>query len=159
MMHEEKVFIQGRPLPPMPKFSDEELLELYRRGLTDREISENLGVTQAAVNYRREKLELENNFRRNTFSDDELFKLYNRGFNDREISEALDVTQAAINYRRGRLGLRTNYIRERAFLTMYKKGLPAEEIATELDAPLHAVIHMMEKYEVVPEKAAAEVET
>jgi predicted transcriptional regulator len=159
MMHEEKVFIAGRPLPPMPMFSDEELLELHRRGLTDREISEELGVTQAAVNYRREKLGLKNNFKRDTFSDDKLLELYGRGLNDREISEALGVTQAAVNYRRGRLGLQSNYIRERGFLTVYKKGLPAEEIATELDAPLHAVIHMMEKYEVVPEKAAAEVET
>ncbi len=143
----------------MRKFSDEELLELHRRGLTDREIAEELGVTQAAVNYRREKLGLKNNYTRSTFSDDELLRLSNQGLNDHEISKALGVTQAAINYRRGRLGLKSNYIREKAFLDLYNKGLSSEEMAQKLDAPLPAVLHMMEKYEVVPEKAVAEAET
>ena len=142
----------------MQKISDEELLELHQKGLTDKQISKELGVTQAAVNYRREKLGLRNNYERSTFSDDELLTLYNQGLNDREISKALYVTQAAINYRRGRLGLESNYIREKAFLNLYKTGLPAEEIAQKLDAPLPAVLHMMGKYEIVSEKAVAEAE-
>ena len=40
----------------MNKFSDGELLELYRQGLTNKEIAVRLGVTQAAVDYRLEKL-------------------------------------------------------------------------------------------------------
>lgn len=143
----------------MPKFSDEELLELHRQGLTDRRIAERLRVTQAAVNYRRQKLGLENNYERDTFSDDELLRLYNQGLNDREISEALRVTQAAINYRRGKRGLKSNYIREGAFLDLYRKGLSAEQMAQRLDVPLPAVLHMMEKYEIVPERAVAEAET
>ena len=142
----------------MPKFSDEELLELHQQGLTDREIAQNLGVTQAAVNYRREKLGLENNYEPETFSNDELIKLHSQGYTDREISEALHVTQAAVNYRRGRLGLKSNYIREKAFLNLYKKGLIAEEMAEKLDVSLPAVLHMIEKYEIILEEAAIEAE-
>ncbi|MBU7016488.1 MAG: hypothetical protein HXS44_03190 [Theionarchaea archaeon] len=142
----------------MRKFSDEALLELYRKGLTDKQISEVLDVTQAAVNYRREKLGLTNNYERKTFTDDELVALYSQGFTDREISEELGVTQAAINYRRGRLALKSNYIHEKAFLNLYKKGLSAEEIAQELDVLLPAVLRMMETYEIVSGKAVAEVE-
>ncbi|KYK37618.1 MAG: hypothetical protein HXS46_18390 [Theionarchaea archaeon] len=142
----------------MQKISNDELLELHQQGLTDREIAERLRVTQAAVNYRRQKLGLKNNYERNTFSDNQLRKLYNQGLNDREISEALRVTQAAVNYRRGRLGLPSNYIREKSFLILYRKGLSAEEIAQKLDAPLHVVLHMIDKCAVVSEKVAAEAE-
>jgi predicted transcriptional regulator len=45
----------------MNKFSDEELLELYRQGLTNKEIAMRLGVTQPAVDYRLQKLEMVNN--------------------------------------------------------------------------------------------------
>ncbi len=142
----------------MQKISDEELLELHRQGLTDRKIAERLRVTQAAVNYRRQKLGLKNNYERKTFSDDELLALYNQGLNDREIGETLRVTQAAVNYRRGRLGLPSNYIREKSFLILYRKGLSTEEIAQKLDAPLHAVLHMIDKCAVVSEEVVAEAE-
>lgn len=142
----------------MQKFSDEELLELHQKKLTDRQIGEMLDVTQAAVNYRREKLGLKNNYERDTFTDDQLLELYDQGLNDREVSKALGVTQAAVNYRRKRLELPSNYIREKAFLTLYHKGLSAEEIASELKAPLPAAIHMIEKHELVSEKPTAEAE-
>ena len=143
----------------MPKFSDEELLELHQKGLTDRRIAERLRVTQAAVNYRREKLGLKNNYKRDTFSNDELLRLYTEGLNDQEISKALGVTQAAINYRRGKLGLKSNYIREKAFLGLYHQGFSAEEMAQRLDVQLPAVLHMIEKYEIVSEEAVAEAKT
>ncbi len=142
----------------MLKFSNEQLLELHQEGLTDRQIADTLGVTQAAVNYRRQKMGLKNNYMKKSFSDDELRNLYNQGSVDREIGEALGATQAAVNYRRQRLALKTNYIREKAFLDLFKKGLSAEEIAQKLDAPLPAVQRMMEKYELVLEKAVAEAE-
>ncbi len=142
----------------MQKFSDEELLELHQKKLTDRQIGEALDVTQAAVNYRREKLGLKNNYERNTFTDDQLLELYDQGLNDREISKALGVTQAAVNYRRKRLELPSNYIREKAFLSQYQKGLSAEEIASELKAPLRTVIHMMDKCELVSEESTAEAD-
>jgi predicted transcriptional regulator len=44
------------------KVSDEEVLELYRRGLTTRQIASRLGVTQPAVHYRLQSLQLMNNF-------------------------------------------------------------------------------------------------
>lgn len=43
------------------KFSDEELLELYHQGLTNKEIAEELGVSQTAVHYRVGRLGLTNN--------------------------------------------------------------------------------------------------
>ena len=158
IISEENVFILGGAKERMPKFSDEELLELHRQGLPDRWIAERFGVTQAAVNYRRQRLGLKNNYKPNTFSDDELLALHNQGWNDREISETLGVTQAAINYRRKRRELPSNYIREKPFFDLYNQGLSAEEMAQKLDAPLPAVLHMMKKYEITPEKAAAEIE-
>jgi predicted transcriptional regulator len=44
------------------KMSDEEVLQLYRQGLTNRQIADRLGVTQPAVQYRLQNLELMNNF-------------------------------------------------------------------------------------------------
>jgi predicted transcriptional regulator len=44
------------------KMSDDEVLELYRQGLTNRQIADRLGVTQPAVHYRLQNLELMNNF-------------------------------------------------------------------------------------------------
>jgi predicted transcriptional regulator len=140
----------------MRKFSDEELIELHQKGLTDREISEKLGVTQGAINYRREKLGLKNNYSRETFSNDDLLKLYHEGLNDREIGKALGVTQAAVNYRRGRLGLKSNYIPEKTFLDLYHNGLSAEDMAQKLDINLCVVLHMMEKIAVAQGEAAAE---
>lgn len=145
----------------MRKFSDEELLELHQAGLTDRQISERFHVTQGAVNYRREKLGLTNNFERDTFTDAELLDLHRQGLTDREIGEALGFTQAAINYRRARLGLESNYIREKVFLTLYHRGLSLEEIASALKVPLAAVMHAAEKYvkyELAPEKGQTEAE-
>ncbi|MGD2248725.1 MAG: helix-turn-helix domain-containing protein [Candidatus Methanofastidiosia archaeon] len=42
-------------------FSDEKLLELYRQGLTDKEIADELGVAPPAVRHRLQKLGLKNN--------------------------------------------------------------------------------------------------
>jgi predicted transcriptional regulator len=152
----ENVFIQTSTYHYMQKFSDEELIDLHQKGLTDREISEKLGVTQGAVNYRREKLRLKNNYTPETFSNNDLLKLYHQGLSDREIGKALGVTQAAVNYRRGRLGLKSNYIREKTFLDLYHKGLSAEDMAQKLGVNLCAVLHMMEKTAVALEEAAAE---
>ena len=46
------------------RISDEDLLGLYWQGLTNREIALKIGVTQAAVYYRLEKLGLANNCRK-----------------------------------------------------------------------------------------------
>jgi len=59
----------------MNKFSDEELLELYGQGLTNREIAHELNVSQAAVHYRLEKLGLANNCRSDQDADPEQVKM------------------------------------------------------------------------------------
>ena len=53
------------------RISDEDLLGLYWQGLTNREIALKIGVTQAAVYYRLEKLGLANNFHKEQVVDPE----------------------------------------------------------------------------------------
>jgi DNA-binding NarL/FixJ family response regulator len=120
-------------------FSDDELLNLHRKGLTDAEIAEKLSVTQAAVNYRRVRLGLKNNYKRNTFTDDELLKYYHMGFSDKEISLRLGVTAAAVNYRRGRLGLASNVVAYEKYQELFASGLSDEEIAVRLKVSYAAV--------------------
>lgn len=43
------------------KIKDEQIIELYNTGLSNREIAEILKVTQSAINYRMQRLELKNN--------------------------------------------------------------------------------------------------
>jgi 5-bromo-4-chloroindolyl phosphate hydrolysis protein len=43
------------------KIKDRDLVSLHDKGLSDKEIAAILGVTQAAINYRRKKLGLKNN--------------------------------------------------------------------------------------------------
>jgi len=56
-------------MPRKSKVSDEDILELYRKGLTNRQIADELCMTQPAVYYRLEKLQLVNNFHHNVQVD------------------------------------------------------------------------------------------
>jgi predicted transcriptional regulator len=137
-------------MPRKPsKFSDEQLLELYDQGLTDREIAEGLGVSQAAVNYRRCKLGLKTNFKRTGVGDKIIAALCNEGLTDKEIASVLGVTQSTVNYRRERLGLKSNYVRtkftDEDFLRLYHEGLPDKEIASILQVTPAAVNYRRER--------------
>ncbi|MHC1604701.1 MAG: helix-turn-helix domain-containing protein [Candidatus Methanofastidiosia archaeon] len=116
------------------KFDDKLFLKFYKKGLTDREIAEVLGVSQSTVNYRRERLGLKSNYRRKTFSDKRFLELYNDGLIDKEIASILNVTSAAINYRRERLELVSNSkpIDMKQFVKLYYDGYPIETIAKKM---------------------------
>lgn len=112
----------------MKKIKDEDIIRLHKKGWTDRKIADELKVTQAAINYRRTKLGLKNNYVERIFSDEKLVDLWNKGWTDREIAEELEVTPAAVNYRRVRLHLQSNYLRPEKFKKM-KDVMSLDEIA------------------------------
>jgi len=134
---------------PAKKFSDDQLLELYNEGMTDREISIELGVSQSAVNYRREKLGLPSNYNKEAIPD-ALIREYNeKGFTDREIADELGVSQASVNYRRQRLGLSSNFKKEKLpedrLLELYERGYTDREMAEELGFTPAAINYRREK--------------
>jgi len=131
------------------KFSDDNLLQLYEKGMTDRQIADELGVSQSAVNYRRGKLGLPSNFERKEPSNDLIKDLNQRGYTDRQIAERLGISQASVNYRRQRLGLPSNFKAEKLsddnLLLLYDEGLSDREIAEELGVTPAAINYRREK--------------
>ncbi len=92
------------------KFSDEELLELYHQGLTNKEIAEKLGVTQAAVHYRAERLRLINNCHNDQDVDlQQVQILHGMGLTNVSIAVLLRTSVAAISKHMEKLGLKDNY--------------------------------------------------
>lgn len=127
----------------MRKFKDAQLRELHSMGLTDREIAIKLNVTQAAINYRREKLGLKNNYIKHKFSDDDILKLHSKGLTDKEIAEKLNVTSAAVNYRRGRLELKSNYAQPQQVMAMVGNKISIREIAEHFNVSENAINHLI----------------
>lgn len=94
----------------MNKFSDEELLELYGQGLTNREIAGKLNVSQAAVHYRLEKLGLANNCRNEQDADPEQVKmLHGMGLTNIGIALILRISVHNVAEHLKELGLKDNY--------------------------------------------------
>jgi len=132
----------------MSKIGDEKIIELHKKGLTDREIGGVLGVSQSSVNYRRQRLGLENNYhKKKKFDEDKFLELYNSGYTDREIAEKMNFTAPAINYRRAKLGLKSN--RELPDLSevinLRSRGYTVQQIAEELKVSLALVKISLEK--------------
>ncbi|MEA1993525.1 MAG: helix-turn-helix domain-containing protein [Euryarchaeota archaeon] len=133
----------------MSKIGDEEIIELHKKGLTDREIAEVLDVSQSSVNYRRKRLGLENNYhkKKKKFVMNEFLKLYNLGYTDREIAHRMDLTPPAIHYRRTKLELRSN--NELPDLTevfnLSSRGYTSQQIARELRVSVAVVRTQLEK--------------
>jgi DNA-binding NarL/FixJ family response regulator len=86
-------------------FSDKQLIELYEKGLNDREISERLGTARSTVNGRRLKLGLKARGHKAPFTDKQLIELYEKGLNDREISERLGTARSTVQAHRIKLRL------------------------------------------------------
>ncbi|MBU7014930.1 MAG: winged helix-turn-helix transcriptional regulator [Theionarchaea archaeon] len=96
----------------MNKFSDGELLELYREGLTNKEIAMRLGVTQPAVSYRLEKLEMVNNYHlRSDVDPDRVSILHNMGVTNVGIALILGTSVASVSVVMETLDLEDNYCR------------------------------------------------
>ncbi len=132
----------------MSKIGDEEIMELHKKGLTDREIAEILGVSQSSVNYRRQRLGLENNYhKKKKFDEEKFLELYNMGYTDREIAEKMNVTAPAINYRRTKLGLKSNSelpdLNE--IINLHSRGYTPQQIAEELGVSIALVKVSLEK--------------
>lgn len=92
------------------KFSDDELLELYRQGLTNRQIADRLQVTQGAVHYRLEKLGLINNCKKNQDVDVlQVQILHGMGLTNIGIALLLKVSVQAVLQLMKDVGLEDNY--------------------------------------------------
>lgn len=96
------------------KLSDKELLELYRQGLTNKEIADRLGVTQASVHYRLQKLGLLNNYCTEDAVDPRQVEiLHNMGLTGIGIALLLQTSVTVISQHLEELGLKDNYYRLR----------------------------------------------
>jgi predicted transcriptional regulator len=94
------------------KMSDEEVLELYRQGLTNRQIADRLGVTQPAVQYRLQNLELMNNFHHCKPADPTQVKiLHDMGLTTVGIAQLLKTNAKTILQTMKELGLEDNCYR------------------------------------------------
>jgi transcriptional regulator len=96
----------------MNKFSDGKLLELYRQGLTNKEIAVRLGVTQPAVDYRLQKLEMVNNYHlRSDVDPSRVSILHSMGVTNVGIALILGTSLASISQAMETLDLEDNYYR------------------------------------------------
>ena len=118
------------------KIADKTILELYRKGFTDREIAERLGMSPSAVNYRRGKLGLPSHVPQDGTTDELIRALNADGMTDRDIAARLGISQSSVNYRRARQGLASNFIRsvvsDDDFLDLYHQGFTDKEAAAAL---------------------------
>jgi len=142
------------------KFTDEELIDMYKNYFSDKEIARAFGVHCTAVGQRRHKLGLPPLFgpgEPKKFTDEEFLNLYNRGLNDVEIAKELGVSQSTIWQRRRKLGLPSHHLRggyrrpysedkRNEIYKMWKDGVPVPEIAEKLGCDvgyLHGIIGAM----------------
>jgi len=92
------------------KISDQELLELYHQGLTNREIAWELNVSQAAVHYRLGKLGLANNCHEEQCVDSEkIGVLHGMGLTTTGIALLLKTSVQTVADHLNKLGLTDNY--------------------------------------------------
>jgi DNA-binding CsgD family transcriptional regulator len=96
----------------MIKLTDYDVLLLYQKGLTNREIADRLQVTQPAVHYRLEKLGLRNNC--HTFqciSRTHVRTLHREGLTTIGIALVLETNAKSVSNLLKRMGLTDNYSR------------------------------------------------
>ncbi|MBU7030587.1 MAG: response regulator transcription factor [Theionarchaea archaeon] len=104
------------------KFSDDELLELYCQGLTNRQIADRLQVTHSSVHYRLGRLGLRNNCRRNLFMDLQQVKiLHGMGLTNIGIALLLKVSVQAVSQHMKEMELRDNYYRLKEVVRQNRK--------------------------------------
>jgi DNA-binding NarL/FixJ family response regulator len=92
------------------KFSDDELLELYRQGLTNRQIADRLQVSQPAVHYRLGRLGLINNCQKSQDVDVQQVQiLHGMGLTNIGIALLLKVSVQSVLQLMKDIGLEDNY--------------------------------------------------
>jgi DNA-binding CsgD family transcriptional regulator len=96
----------------LPRIPDQELLELYRQGLTNRQIADKLQVTQPAVHYRLQKLGLPNNYHKEQDVNPEQIKmLHETGLTSVGIALLLETSVPIILQHLKAMKLKDNYYR------------------------------------------------
>jgi predicted transcriptional regulator len=106
------------------KITDEELLALYNEGLTNRQIADHLHVSQAAVHYRIEKLELVNNYCTEESIDSEMVKLLHmRGLTTVGIALMLKTNVKIITEHLKELRLQDNCYRLREIVQLDRRDI------------------------------------
>jgi predicted transcriptional regulator len=96
----------------MNRIKDENLLKLYSEGLTNREIADQLRVTQPAVHYRLQKLELFNNcHEEQVINPEKVRQLHDMGLTTVGIALLLETSVLVISQHLQYIGLQDNYYR------------------------------------------------
>jgi orotate phosphoribosyltransferase-like protein len=94
------------------KIEDDNLLELYYQGLTNREIADKLQVTQAGVYYRLQRLGLVNNCHKvQDTNPEKIERLHKMGLTSLGIAFLLQTNVLTISQCMKELGLKDNYYR------------------------------------------------
>jgi len=96
-------------------FTDQQLIELHKKGMNDREIGDKLGSGRMTVGKHRRRLGLKAHAPRRLFTDQQLKELHELGFNDREIGEKLGAHLSTVGLHRNRLGLKAHGRARRSF--------------------------------------------
>jgi len=141
------------------RVSVEDIVTLWREGLTDREIAEKLAVNPSTINYWRRKLKLPAN-RKNLISKEELQKLVDKGYSlrrlARELNHDISTIKRYLNLYgievkyKGR-GRRVNFDVEK-FLIMYRRGLSDKEIARIMGVSISCVYRWRRKFDLPPNR-------
>ena len=96
----------------MNRIKDEKLLKLYSEGLTNREIADQLRVTQPAVHYRLQKLQLPNNcHEEQVIKTEKVKQLHDMGLTTVGIALLLETSVLVISQNLQYMGLQDNYYR------------------------------------------------
>lgn len=128
-------------MPPNGRkvISDEFFLELYNQNLTDKEISEISGTSEAQIRRRREKFNLpihKSVSKTQKLLNEQFIDLYNSGKNDKEIAKILQIGSTQVNNYRNKLELppvSKNYIDLNILENLVKEGKTDKEIAEILN--------------------------
>ena len=96
----------------LPKEEHEQRMELYRRGMTDREIADQVYVTPEAITFWRKNHGLTANIPRRKITpsmEAEMLRMYQDGMSDGQISKESGMKKATVVSWRRRRGLAANF--------------------------------------------------
>ncbi|HBS99640.1 MAG TPA: hypothetical protein DEB47_07175 [Citreicella sp.] len=123
------------------RFSDDDLRALHAEGLTDTDISERLGVSRGAVQWRRVMLDLPSTCAGRPhlpFDVETLLAHHAAGLTDPDIARLMGTTGCRIKYQRNKLGLAGNYkpgspsLSNGKLRALHSEGLTDREIAARV---------------------------
>jgi len=84
-------------------------LEMYKNGMTDREIAKKLGVVESCINKLRSDLDLPSQMQIRLSKKSKFLPLYNQGLTDTQIATMLKVSAFTVGDWRRELKLTSNY--------------------------------------------------